>query len=137
MAITKRQIDLIQQSYKKVEPIADTAAEIFYDKLFEYEPSVKPMFKKNIKDQGRMLMGTLKVAINGLNNLEALVPVLEKLAVKHVNYGVKAEHYTPVGNALLYTLKTGLGPEWNPELRQAWVDVYRVMAHTMKSAAYK
>ena len=137
MAITKRQIDLIQQSYKKVEPIADTAAEIFYDKLFEYEPSVKPMFKKNIKDQGRMLMGTLKVAINGLNNLEALVPVLEKLAVKHVNYGVKAEHYTPVGNALLYTLKTGLGPEWNPELRQAWVDVYRVMAHTMKAAAYE
>lgn len=136
MSITPRQIQLIQHSFTKVEPIAEQAASIFYNKLFEYEPSVRPLFKKGMDAQGRMLMMTLKVAVKSLNDLEALVPVLQQLARKHVSYGVRPEHYTPVGNALLHTLKTGLGPDWNPELRQAWVDVFRLMAQTMKAAAY-
>lgn len=136
MSITQRQVYLIQESFAKVEPIADQAAEIFYNKLFEYAPEVRPLFKRPIPQQGKMLMGALKAAVNGLNNLDALVPVLQRMAIKHVEYGVQPEHYTPVGNALLYTLKTGLGSHWNPELRQAWVDVYRLMAHTMKQHAY-
>lgn len=136
MAITPRQIQLIQQSFAKVEPISDKAAEIFYNKLFEYEPSVRPMFKSNMQNQGRKLMSTLKVAVKALNDLDGLVPVLQKMAVKHVDYGVRAEHYTPVGNALLYALKVGLGEDWTPELRQAWVEVYRLIAKTMKDAAY-
>lgn len=136
MAITQRQIQLIQQSFAKVEPISDKAAEIFYNKLFEYEPSVRPMFKSNMQNQGRKLMSTLKVAVKALDDLDGLVPVLQKMAVKHVEYGVRAEHYTPVGNALLYALKVGLGEDWTPELRQAWVEVYRLIAKTMKDAAY-
>lgn len=136
MAITPRQIQLIQQSFAKVEPISDKAAEIFYNKLFEYEPSVRPMFKSNMQNQGRKLMSTLKVAVKALDDLDGLVPVLQKMAVKHVEYGVRAEHYTPVGNALLYALKVGLGEDWTPELRQAWVEVYRLIAKTMKDAAY-
>ena len=136
MAITQRQIQLIQQSFAKVEPISDKAAEIFYNKLFEYEPSVRPMFKSNMQNQGRKLMSTLKVAVKALDDLDGLVPVLQKMAVKHVEYGVRAEHYTPVGNALLYALKVGLGEDWTPEQRQAWVEVYRLIAKTMKDAAY-
>lgn len=136
MSLSPRQIQLIQQSFAKVEPIADQAAEIFYNKLFEFEPSVRPMFKGNMQNQGRKLMSTLKIAVKALNDLDALVPVLQKMAVKHVDYGVRAEHYTPVGNALLYALKVGLGEDWTPELRQAWVDVYRIIAKTMKDAAY-
>ena len=136
MSLTPHQIQLIQQSFAKVEPIADQAAEIFYNKLFEYEPSVRPLFKSDIRNQGRKLMSTLKVAVKALDDLDALVPVLQKMAVKHVEYGVRAEHYTPVGNALLYALKVGLGKDWTPELRQAWVEVYRLIAKTMKDAAY-
>lgn len=136
MAVSKHQIKLVQQSFGKVEPIADRAAEIFYAKLFEYEPAVRPLFKRGVKEQGRMLMATLKLAVKGLDDLHSLVPVLENLARKHVAYGVRPEHYTPVGNALLYTLKQGLGDDWTPELRQAWVDTYRLMAQTMKAAAY-
>ncbi len=136
MSLSPRQIQLIQQSFAKVEPIADQAAEIFYNKLFEFEPSVRPMFKGNMQNQGRKLMSTLKVAVKALDDLDGLVPVLQKMAVKHVDYGVRAEHYTPVGNALLYALKIGLGEDWTPELRQAWVDVYRIIAKTMKDAAY-
>lgn len=137
MSITPRQVQLIQESFTKVEPIAEQAAEIFYNKLFEYDPKLRPLFKSDLKDQGRKLMTTLKVAVNGLNDLDKLVVVLQQLAERHVGYGVKPEDYTPVGNALLFTLKTGLGPDWNPELRQAWVDVFRLMATVMKEHAYQ
>lgn len=136
MAVSTHQIRLVQHSFARVEPIAEQAAQIFYAKLFEYEPAVRPLFKRGIKEQGRMLMTTLKLAVKGLDDVDALVPVLQNLARKHVAYGVRPEHYTPVGNALLYTLKQGLGDDWTPELRQAWVDTYRLMAQTMKAAAY-
>lgn len=136
MSITARQVSLIQGSFAKVGPIAEQAAEIFYNKLFAYDPSLRRMFKSDMKDQGRKLMSVLGVAVASLNDLNALVPTLQNLAKQHVNYGVKAEDYTPVGNALLHTLKQGLGPAFTPEVRQAWVDVYRLIANTMREAAY-
>lgn len=136
MEITPRQVQLIKQSFAQVEPIADQAAEIFYNYLFQFSPEVRPMFKGDMTSQGRKLMSTLKVAVKSLDNLEALLPVLQKLARDHVSYGVKAVHYTPVGNALLYALRDGLGPQFTREVRQAWVEVYRVIAKVMKEAAY-
>ncbi len=136
MAITENQKKLVINSFKKVEPIADVAADIFYKKLFEYDPSLKSLFKSDMKSQGRKLMSALKLAVSSLNDLDALVPVLQKMAVKHVQYGVKVEDYTPVGNALLFALKQGLGKEFNSELRAAWSDTYRVMAVVMRQAAY-
>lgn len=136
MAITSRQKQLVQESFKKVEPIAETAAEIFYKTLFEYDPNLKKLFKTGLKEQGKKLMTTLKVAIKGLDDLNALVPVLQQLADRHVQYGVKPEDYTPVGNALLHTLKVGLGDDWTPELRQAWVETFRAVATVMKEHSY-
>ena len=137
MAITPNQVELVQASFAKVAPIAETAADIFYKKLFEYSPDLKPLFKNDIKSQGNKLMQTLTVAVKGLNDLNALVPVLQKLAQRHVNYGVRAEDFTPVGNALLYTLKAGLGEEFTPQVREAWIAVFRVIATTMKQHSFK
>jgi len=134
--ITERQKTLVQNSFALVEPIADQAADIFYNKLFEYDPTLKPLFKGDIKQQGKKLMATLKVAVASLNNLDKLVPVLQQLAVKHLDYGVKVDDYTPVGNALLYTLKTGLGDACTPEVKQAWLDTFKVIATVMRQAAY-
>lgn len=136
MSISRQQIHLIQSSFAQVEPIADQAAEIFYNYLFYYAPETQVLFKGDMKSQGKKLMSTLKVAVKSLNDLDNLIPVLEQLARKHVDYGVKAEHYTPVGNALLYTLRDGLRDSWTPETRQAWVDGYRLIAKVMKAAAY-
>lgn len=137
MALTQRQINLVQESFAQVEPIADEAAKLFYDKLFEYAPDLRPLFKKDMAAQRQMLMSTLKLAVKGLDNLEQLAPVLGKLAERHVDYGVRPGDYTPVGNALLWTLKRGLGDErWSQELRAAWVDAFRLMAAAMKQAAY-
>lgn len=136
MAITEAQKKLVQDSFAKVEPIADAAAEIFYNKLFTYDPSLKPLFKHDMKDQGKKLMTALKLAVKSLDDLDALVPVLETMAVKHVGYGVKVDDYTPVGNALINTLAEGLGDDFTPDCKTAWVEVYKTIAIVMRSKAY-
>lgn len=136
MTISAIEKQLIQQSFAKVEPIAEQAAEIFYAKLFEYDPSLRRLFKSDLKQQGRKLMATLGVAVKGLDDLEALVPVLQELARRHVAYGVKADDYTPVGNALLYTLKTGLGADFDERTRSAWVKIFTTITLVMRTAAY-
>ncbi|CAH9066604.1 Flavohemoprotein [Pseudoalteromonas holothuriae] len=136
MAITERQKLLVQRSFAQVEPISEQAGDIFYTTLFEYDPSLKPLFKNSIKSQGQKLMATLKLAVAGLDDLDKLVPVLQALAERHVGYGVQAKDFTPVGNALLHTLEVGLGEQWNTELRQAWIDTIHIVADVMKAHAF-
>ena len=128
-------IELVQGTFEKVVPIADKAAEIFYGKLFEKDPSLRPMFKGDMKEQGAKLMSMIGAAVNGLNDLEALVPVVQKLGKDHVGYGVEDSHYDTVGAALLETLDAGLGEAFTPEVKDAWTEVYTVLATTMKDAA--
>lgn len=134
--MTPDQIDKIQASFAKVAPISDAAADIFYTRLFEVAPEVKPMFKGDIKEQGKKLMTTLGVVVNGLKNLDAVVPVAQKLAVQHVAYGVKPEHYQVVGESLIYTLEKGLGDAFTEDLKQAWLAAYATLSGVMIDAAY-
>ena len=130
-------IELVQSSFEKVVPIADQAADLFYNRLFEIAPDVKPLFgESDMKAQGKKLMATLGVAVRGLSDLEATVPVIQKLAQDHVQYGVKPEHYEPVGEALIWTLGQGLGEGFTPEVKTAWVGVYTLVSETMIAAAY-
>jgi len=128
-------IELVQSTFKDVAPIADTAAEIFYDKLFDLDPSLKPMFKGDMKEQGAKLMSMIGTAVNGLNDLGSIVPAVQNLGKNHVGYGVKDSHYDTVANALLFTLDKGLGEKFTPEVKTAWTEVYTVLATTMKDAA--
>ena len=134
--MTPDQIQLVQSSFSGVVPIADTAAKLFYGRLFEIAPEVKPMFKGDISDQGKKLMTTLGVVVNGLKNLEAVVTAAQSLAVKHVDYGVTAEHYKPVGEALIWTLEQGLGDAFTEEVKEAWVSAYTTLSGVMIEAAY-
>jgi nitric oxide dioxygenase len=129
------QITLVQDSFAKVVPIKDTAAEIFYNRLFEVAPEVRPMFKGDMKDQGAKLMMTLGVVVNGLRDLDKIVPVAEDLAIKHIDYGVTAEHYDTVGASLLFTLKTGLGDDFTADVEDAWTTAYTTLSGVMISAA--
>lgn len=130
-----RQKDLIQETFALVVPISETAAEIFYGKLFELDPSVKPLFKGDMKEQGRKLMSMIGTAVKGLDRPESIIGAVQDLGKRHVGYGVKDEHYDTVGAALLSTLETGLGDKWNNEVKEAWTAVYVGLASTMKEAA--
>jgi nitric oxide dioxygenase len=134
--MTPSQVDLVQKSFSKVAPIADQAAALFYGRLFEIAPEVKPMFRGDMKEQGKKLMGTLAVVVGGLTKLETILPAASALAKKHVGYGVKASHYTPVGAALIWTLEKGLGPDWTPEVATAWTTAYTTLSGYMISEAY-
>ncbi|WP_341368694.1 globin family protein [Yoonia sp. BS5-3] len=134
--MTPDQITLIQDSFAKVAPISDAAAEIFYARLFEIAPEVKPYFTNDMTEQGAKLMATLGVVVKGLRDLDKIVPVAQQLAVKHVDYGVKAEDYAPVGASLIYTLEKGLGDDFTPDLKDAWTEAYTVLSGVMIEAAY-
>lgn len=133
--LTQEQKQLVQDSWKLVLPISSKAAELFYGKLFELDPSIKPLFKTELRDQGAKLMKTLGVAVNSLNDLPALVPVLKGLGQRHVNYGVKPAHYPTVGKALLWTLEQGLGSRATPAVLEAWGAVFGVVSTVMIEAA--
>jgi nitric oxide dioxygenase len=134
--MTPKDIDLVQASFAKVAPIAETAAGMFYGRLFEIAPEVRPLFESDLSDQGRKLMATLAVVVNGLRDLEAVVPAVEALARRHVAYGVRPEHYDPVGSALLWTLAEGLGDDFDPETESAWAGAYALLSGVMIAAAY-
>lgn len=131
-------IDIVQNSFEKVKPIAPTAAKIFYDKLFELDSSLEPLFpsgEEAMTLQGNKLMSMLSNAVAGLNNLDMLIPVLQNLGKRHVEYKVEASHYDTVGKALIDTLKIGLGDEFTPEVESAWLKVYGTMSSVMIAAS--
>jgi hemoglobin-like flavoprotein len=134
--MTPEQVGLVQQSFAKVAPISEQASVIFYDRLFEVAPSVRAMFPDDMKEQRKKLMATLAVVVNGLTNIEAVLPAASALAKRHVSYGAKPEHYPVVGGALLYTLEKGLGEAWTPDVAAAWTAAYGTLSTYMISEAY-
>ena len=133
--MTPEQIILVKESFAKVVPIADTAAELFYGKLFELNPDYKALFKGDMKEQGKKLMTMIATAVNSLDRLEEIVPAVQDLGRRHVDYGVKNEDYAVVGEALIWTLGQGLGDAFTDDVKEAWVTVYGILADTMTKAA--
>jgi hemoglobin-like flavoprotein len=134
--MTPDQVTLVQQSFARVAPISEAAAVLFYDRLFEVAPSVKPMFPADMTEQRKKLMATLAVVVGGLGNLESILPAASALAKRHIGYGAKAEHYPVVGGALLWTLEKGLGDGWTPEVADAWTAAYGTLSGFMIAEAY-
>ena len=130
----KIQVRLVQESFKSVALIPEEAAALFYGRLFELDPQLRKLFKSDIKEQGRKLMTMIGMAVRGLDNIAALVPVVESLGRRHATYGVLPGHFDTVGAALLWTLKQGLGPAFTSEVESAWAETYTLLANTMKEA---
>lgn len=134
--MTPRQKQLVQSTFRELVPIAREAADTFYRKLFALDPTLQPLFKGDMQEQGRKLMKVIGLAVNGLDRLPQLLPVVEDLGRRHLAYGVKAGDYDTVGKALLGTLSDRLGPAFTAEVREAWATLYGVLAQVMKDAAY-
>jgi hemoglobin-like flavoprotein len=133
--LTAAQKTLVQTSFATIVPIADDAAALFYQRLFELDPSLQAMFRGSMIEQRKKLMQMLTAAVKGLDRLEQLVPVVQDLGRRHAAYGVAEAHYDTVGAALLWTLEMGLGAAFTAETREAWTAVYGLLATTMQNAA--
>jgi hemoglobin-like flavoprotein len=132
--MTPDQVTLIQASFVKVQTISETAAVLFYDRLFQLDPSLRLLFSNDMTEQRQKLMQMLSAAVNGLRNPERLLPVLRELGERHNGYGVQPGHYTTVGLALIWTLRQGLGSAFTPPVEAAWTAAYQLIAETMQSA---
>jgi len=133
--MTPQQVAMVQTSWQKVVPIKDKAAELFYGKLFEMDPSLKPLFKGDMAEQGRKLTAMINTAVVNLHQLDGIVGAVQDLGRRHVGYGVKDEHYDTVGGALLWTLGAGLGDAFTDDVKTAWTQAYGILAGAMKEAA--
>lgn len=135
MTMTPRQITLVKESFAQVEPIADVAARLFYDRLFTIAPQVKPLFAHTDMDRQRMsLMATLAVVVKNLDDPDVVLPAAGNLGSRHQTVGVQPEHYPLVGAALLWTLEQGLGEAFTDEVRAAWTEAYALLAEVMQGA---
>lgn len=129
--MTPRQIELVETSFQRVAAEADKAADIFYERLFAVSPEVRPLFSPDLAEQKKKLMQTMEVAVQNLRHLEGVMPVLREMGRRHVGYGVTVPHYALVGGALIWTLQQMLGPDFTPEMRAAWTEVYTTLAAAM------
>jgi hemoglobin-like flavoprotein len=134
--MSPEQKNLVKTTWAMVVPIADTAAGLFYDRLFAIDMSTRTMFTNtNMPEQRKKLMQALAFVINGLDKTEQLLPTIQSLGRNHVRYGVTAGHYDSVGSALLWTLEQGLKDAWTPAVKSAWIAAYTLVAGVMKDAA--
>ena len=134
-APTAADVALVRRTFDLVVPISGVAADMFYERLFYMAPSLRRMFPEDMRDQKRKLMVMLAAAVNGLENLDGLAPVLMQLGARHAGYGVQDQHYKVVGEALIWTLERGLADQFTPEVERAWVRVFLLVAATMQAGA--
>jgi len=137
MSLTQHQIRLIESSFATLADKIDQVASLFYERLFELNPSLKPLFKGDMTLQGRKLMQTLLYAVNSLNSLNELLPQLQALGRRHVGYGILREDYFTVGAALLWTLEHCLGDVFTADMKGAWATMYQLLADSAIEGAYQ
>jgi hemoglobin-like flavoprotein len=133
--LTKREIEIVQDDWEKVEQDANRAGTLLYDRLFALDPSLRALFTSDLEQQKSKLVTMIGSTLYGLSDPDVLMPIVRLLGQKHVRLGVKNEDYATVGVSLLWTLKQILGPAFGPENEAAWTKVYGLLAETMKAPA--
>jgi hemoglobin-like flavoprotein len=133
--LTRDECALVQATFAQISPMADRVAAMFYDRLFELDPTLAPLFQSDIAVQGTKFMEKLAVAVKGLEDLDSISALVRALGRRHVGYGVKRENYETVGEAWLWALEQELGPAFRPDVRAAWATAYKILSNVMIEAA--
>ncbi|ATC93613.1 globin family protein [Pseudoalteromonas tunicata] len=131
--MTPHQVELVQASWEKVVPIAKDAADLFYGKLFELNPALRPLFHGDVEEQGKKLMQILTTVVRGLKQFDKLEMAVWQLGRRHVAYQISIQDFNTVAEALLWTLQQGLQQAFSAEVKQAWVEAYTIVAGVMQA----
>ena len=137
MGLTQEQIQLVKKSwgpFRRIDP--KLVGDVFYSRLFMNHPGLRRLFPKDMNEQYQKLLAMVNLVVGRLNQIDQLADVISELARRHKRYGVRVEHYTAVGNALLWTLEQGMGKDWRPDVREAWIACYSIISDTMINASY-
>lgn len=133
--MTPQQIAAVRESWTRLLPIQDTAAELFYQRLFRVYPEVEPLFKGDMQEQGEKLMKLLGKAVDFLDDTDALIEPLKQAGRAHRSYGVKQEDYEKVADCLFWTLEEGLGKAFDSFTRESWAETYAAVSGIMIQGA--
>jgi hemoglobin-like flavoprotein len=136
MTLVAEDIDLLRASFAQLAPREREVAAMFYDRLFELEPSLRRLFTRDKDLQGAKLMSMLGAIVARIHDLDALAPMVGDLARRHLAYSVRAQHHHTLGEALLWTLSRALGARFTPEAEIAWCRAYAALAAVMRDAAW-
>ena len=132
--MTPQQIKLVKESWGYIIVKSSEAGDLFYNRLFELAPSVRPLFKGDVKEQARKLMSMVTLVVSKLEKLDTVINEVKALGARHNKYGTKPEHYALVGQSLIWTLSKGLGDRWNKETEDAWTEAYSILSNAMVNA---
>lgn len=130
-----RDILIIKTSWSYLITQSDEVGLLFYDKLFELDPTLKPMFHNDMEKQIQKLMDMITFMVTRLQKLTDIENDIDALALRHVKYGVRYEHYQIMGNALLWALQNSLGDLWDDDTKAAWTELYNFLALSMIRSA--
>lgn len=132
--MTPENVTAIRDTWSAIEPVADEVAAQFYDRLFDIDPSTRPLFRHtDLPEQRRKLLAVIGTVIDHLEEIHTLIPTVEALGRRHTGYGVEDRHYDTVGEALLWAFESNLGEKWTPEAADAWTQAYTMLAGVMRS----
>jgi hemoglobin-like flavoprotein len=130
--MTPKQIQLVQCTFEMLVPIADTAVALFYNRMFELDPSLRSLFPTHMAGQRQKLIDTLATAVRGLETPDEFLFMLREIGRRHVEYGVKPAHYQTMNEALIWMLGEGLGKQFSDETKEAWMEMYQILANAMQ-----
>ena len=131
--MTSMQIDQVQSAWQKVMPFRKDIAGLFYKRLFEIEPELSMVFKGDMHDYVKNIMFMIDLAILNLGQLEKVMPMLQEMANKYVQSGMKVDS-NAVRNTLISTLEQHLGETFTEDIRSDWIQAYDVLVGVMKDA---
>jgi hemoglobin-like flavoprotein len=136
IAMNTTDITLVQSTWEQIVPTAGAAMQLFYAKLFELDPSLRPLFAKaEMAEHYKKVEQIITAVVRNLERVDELLPAIEALGRRHVGYGMKEQYYSTAATALLWTLEQGLGPAFTPEVRLAWTETYTILAAVMQRGA--
>jgi methyl-accepting chemotaxis protein len=133
--MTREQIALVRKSFDRLRPLPRGAGKDFYDTLFALDPSLKPLFSADVENQGAMFVVALGLALKGLDDEGVVDESLRELGRRHVLYGAKDVHFDTFREALLCMFAQRLGPDFTPEMAEAWRAAFDRISAVMKAAA--
>jgi hemoglobin-like flavoprotein len=133
--MTTDQVTLVKSSFASISPAADAVANQFYARLFALDPALRALFQSDMREQGQKLMRMLATIVDQLDQPMLIVPEVVALGQRHAGYGVLAEHYAVVEQALFWALAQQLGEGWTEEVAAAWQAAYTLLAATMQAAS--
>jgi methyl-accepting chemotaxis protein len=129
-------LDALETSFDLVAPRGDELMDVFYARLFDAAPAVRPLFAgTDLRRQKAMLLSALVLVRKSLRDLDAIVPTLHKLGARHVAYGARPEHYPVVAGVLIASMAEIAGPAWRPHHERAWAAALDVVAGAMLEGA--